>query len=108
MLKRVALARAIIRKPVILLCDEPFSGLDPVSVKMVAALLVRLNRRLGITMLVVSHHIVSTMRMADRVVLLLPDRKVEGTPAELERSTDPRVVEFLQEDPGAGLAAGAG
>jgi phospholipid/cholesterol/gamma-HCH transport system ATP-binding protein len=107
MLKRAALARAIIRKPVILLCDEPFSGLDPVSVKMVATLLVRLNRRLGITMLVVSHHIVSTMRMADRVVLLLPHGKVEGTPAELKGSTDERVTEFLHEDPGEAIAAGA-
>lgn len=108
MLKRAALARAIIRKPVILLCDEPFSGLDPVSVKLIAALLVRLNRRLGVTMLVVSHHIVTTMRMADRVVLLLPHGKVEGTPAELSRSSDERVAGFLHEDPGELLAAGVG
>ncbi len=108
MLKRAALARAIIRKPVILLCDEPFSGLDPVSVKLIAALLVRLNRRLGVTMLVVSHHIVTTMRMADRVVLLLPHGKVEGTPADLSRSTDDRVSGFLHEDPGELLAAGVG
>lgn len=107
MLKRAALARAIIRKPVILLCDEPFSGLDPVSVKTIAALLVHLNRRLGITMVVVSHHIASTMRMADRVILLLPHAKVEGTPDELRRSTDPRVGGFLTEDPGDALAARA-
>jgi phospholipid/cholesterol/gamma-HCH transport system ATP-binding protein len=107
MLKRAALARAVIRKPVILLCDEPFSGLDPVSVKTIAALLVQLNRRLGVTMIVVSHHIASTMRMADRVVLLLPHGKVEGTPDELGRSTDPRVAGFLDDDPGEGLAAGA-
>lgn len=107
MLKRVALARAIIRKPVILLCDEPFSGLDPVSVKTIAALLVRLNRRLGITMLVVSHHIASTMRMAHHVLLLFPDGKVEGTPAELDRLDDPRVTAFLSEDPGPELTAGA-
>jgi len=97
MLKRVALARAIIMDPVILLCDEPFSGLDPMSVKLIEALLVGLNRRLGVTMVIVSHHIATTMRMADRVALLLPDAAVEGSPAELRRSTNPRVVGFLDE-----------
>ncbi len=98
MVKRASLARAIIMKPVILLCDEPFSGLDPVSVKLVEALLVRVNRRLQATMLIVSHHIPSTMRIADHVVLLLADGPVEGSPAELVRATDPRVRGFLAED----------
>ncbi len=71
MIKRAALARAIITKPEILLCDEPFSGLDPISVKRIEALLRRINRQLQITMLVSSHHIPSTMRMADQVLLLL-------------------------------------
>src|SRR6185295_1012949 len=53
MVKRAALARAIILKPVILLCDEPFSGLDPVSVHLIERLLAGLNRRLHATMLVV-------------------------------------------------------
>src|SRR5262245_45863994 len=98
MVKRVALARAIITRPIILLCDEPFSGLDPISVKLIEALLVRVNRQLHATMIIVSHHIASTMRMADRVVLLLPDGTVHGTAEELRRSTDPRVVAFLSED----------
>jgi phospholipid/cholesterol/gamma-HCH transport system ATP-binding protein len=98
MVKRVALARAIITRPVILLCDEPFSGLDPLSVKLIEALLVRVNRQLHATMIIVSHHIASTMRMADRVVLLLPDGAVHGTAEELRRSTDPRVIAFLSED----------
>jgi phospholipid/cholesterol/gamma-HCH transport system ATP-binding protein len=97
MVKRAALARAIIRKPVILLCDEPFSGLDPVSVRMIEALLAALNEQLEVTMLIVSHHIASTMRLADWVTLLLPDGAVEGRPGELRRSTDPRVVAFLDE-----------
>jgi phospholipid/cholesterol/gamma-HCH transport system ATP-binding protein len=97
MVKRAALARAIIRKPVILLCDEPFSGLDPVSVRMIEALLAGLNRQLQVTMLVVSHHIASTMRLADWVTLLLPDGAVEGRPADLRRSSDPRIVDFLDE-----------
>ena len=98
MLKRAALARAIMLDPVILLCDEPFSGLDPISVKRIEALLVRINRRLGITMIVVSHHIPSTMRMADQVLLLLPSGRVVGSPAELRRSDDPMVAEFLSDE----------
>jgi len=98
MVKRVSLARAIIMKPVILLCDEPFSGLDPLSVKLIEALLVHVNRQLQGTMIIVSHHIASTMRIADHVVLLLPDGPVEGSPAELRRTTDPRIAGFLDED----------
>jgi phospholipid/cholesterol/gamma-HCH transport system ATP-binding protein len=99
MLKRVALARAIVRRPVILLCDEPFSGLDPVSVKRVETLLDRINEHRTMTMVVVSHHIASTMRFADRVLLLLPHGQVSGTPEELRQSTDPRVAAFLNENP---------
>jgi phospholipid/cholesterol/gamma-HCH transport system ATP-binding protein len=98
MLKRAGLARAIVMEPEILLCDEPFSGLDPVSVRTIEALLHDINERSGITMLVVSHHIASTMRFADHVLLLLPDGPVEGAPAELRRSQDPRVVAFLDEE----------
>ena len=97
MVRRVGLARAIIRNPTILLCDEPFSGLDPASIKRIETLLVSINRDLGITMVVVSHDIPSTMRMADHLVLLLPGRVVEGPPRELACSTDPQVAEFLNE-----------
>lgn len=98
MIRRAALARAIIRKPEILLCDEPFSGLDPISVKRIEALLRRINRQLGVTMLVSSHHIPSTLRMADQVVLLLGDKAVTGPPDELCRSPDARVAGFLNEE----------
>jgi phospholipid/cholesterol/gamma-HCH transport system ATP-binding protein len=97
MLRRVALARAIIRKPVILLCDEPFSGLDPVSLRRIESLLVKINRDFGITMIVVSHDVPSTMRMADHVVLLLGDRIAEGSPEELRDSTDEPVSDFFTE-----------
>jgi phospholipid/cholesterol/gamma-HCH transport system ATP-binding protein len=99
MVKRVALARAVVSKPVILLCDEPFSGLDPLSVRRIESLLVRLNAQLGSTMIIVSHHIASTMRMADHIVLLMPDGPVEGHPEELRRSTVPGVRAFLDEEP---------
>lgn len=99
MTKRAALARALIESPSILLCDEPYSGLDPVSVKKIEALLRRINREHGITMIIVSHHIATTLRSADRVVLLLGDAVVAGTPAELLRHPDPRVAHFLDEEP---------
>ena len=81
MLRRVALARAIIRRPIILLCDEPFSGLDPASIKRIEALLVGINRQFAMTLIMVSHHVPSTLRMADHVLLLLNGRTVEGPPA---------------------------
>jgi phospholipid/cholesterol/gamma-HCH transport system ATP-binding protein len=105
MVKRVALARAIIREPVILLCDEPFSGLDPISARRIEALLVDVNRRHGVTLVVVSHSIPSTMRMADHVVVLVPDGAVEGSPAELRASTDPRIVAFFSDGEDATVAA---
>jgi phospholipid/cholesterol/gamma-HCH transport system ATP-binding protein len=98
MVKRVALARALVRRPAILLVDEPFSGLDPLSTKLIEALLMRINRSQGMTMIVVSHHIPSTLRMADRILLLLPDGIVEGAPGELQASDDARVRRFLTED----------
>jgi phospholipid/cholesterol/gamma-HCH transport system ATP-binding protein len=95
MMKRVALARAMMMKPVILLCDEPFSGLDPVSSKRIEALLVDLNRTLRMTIVVVSHDVGSTMRMADWVVVLLPGRAVQATAPEIAESRDPEVASFL-------------
>ncbi len=97
MLRRVALARAIIRRPVILLCDEPFSGLDPASIKRIESLLVGLNREFGMTLIVVSHHVPSTLRMADRVLLLLRDRTIQGSPSQLRDSADPEIADFLNE-----------
>jgi phospholipid/cholesterol/gamma-HCH transport system ATP-binding protein len=102
MVKRVALARAIIRRPSILLCDEPFSGLDPISSKRIETLLRRINRQFAMTVVVVSHHIESTMRMAEHVLLLCPqgtpEGALEGTPAELAANPNPWVRAFLTED----------
>jgi phospholipid/cholesterol/gamma-HCH transport system ATP-binding protein len=98
MLKRAALARALMMDPVHLLCDEPFSGLDPVSLRRIERLLLEVNRRLGMTMLIVSHHIPSTLRMADQIVLLLPDRMVAGAPEALLAGDDPVVRAFLREE----------
>jgi ABC-type transporter Mla maintaining outer membrane lipid asymmetry ATPase subunit MlaF len=61
-------------------------------------LLRSINRNLGITMLVSSHHIPSTLRLADQVVLLFQERTFVGTPDELRTSREPRVAEFLNEE----------
>ena len=95
MLRRVALARAIIRKPEILLCDEPFSGLDPVSIRRLESVLLEINRQFKMTLIVVSHDIPSTTRMADRTVLIFKDRVLQGTPAELRASNDAEAAEFF-------------
>lgn len=108
MVKRAALARAIVTRPGILLCDEPFSGLDPVSARRIEALLSAINARFGMTVIVVSHDIPSTMRMASAVLLLLPGGAVEGSPAELRASSDPRVSAFLDPDIEAALREDAG
>jgi phospholipid/cholesterol/gamma-HCH transport system ATP-binding protein len=96
MLRRAALARAIVTDPEILICDEPFSGLDPLNVRRIEALLIELNRRLGLTMIVTSHHLPSSLRMASQLVFLIDGGAVVGTPRELLASEDPRVREFLE------------
>jgi phospholipid/cholesterol/gamma-HCH transport system ATP-binding protein len=96
MVRRAGLARAIATDPEIVLCDEPFSGLDPVNVRRIEALMVELNRRLGITLIVTSHHLASSLRMADRITFLVAGHAIAGPPGEVLASDDPRVVEFLQ------------
>lgn len=93
--RRAALARAVVTDPEILLCDEPFSGLDPVNVRRIESLLVQLNQRLDLTMIVTSHHLDSSLRMAHRIVFLADGRAVSGSPQDLLRSEDARIVEFL-------------
>jgi phospholipid/cholesterol/gamma-HCH transport system ATP-binding protein len=96
--RRAALARTIVTDPEIVLCDEPFSGLDPINVRRIEALLVDLNRRLRLTMIITSHHLASSLRMADRIVFLVDGRAIAGTPQDLLRSTDQRVLDFLRAD----------
>jgi phospholipid/cholesterol/gamma-HCH transport system ATP-binding protein len=104
MLRRVAFARAIVMEPEILLCDEPFSGLDPLNVSRIEALLTQLNRDLGLTIVVTSHHMASSLRMADQMILLRDGGCVAGTPEELAGRNDEGVTEFLGEDGQAFLA----
>ena len=95
MKRRAALARAVVTDPEIVLVDEPFSGLDPVNVRRIENVLVDLNRRLGLTLIVTSHHLASTLRMAFQLVFLVDGGAVWGAPNELLTSEDERVRLFL-------------
>ena len=97
MARRVALARAIALDPALVMYDEPFAGLDPISLGTAAQLIRQLNDTLGITSIVVSHDIEETFRIADKVIILANGRiAAQGTPAEVRSSDDPLVSQFVQ------------
>lgn len=96
MARRVALARATALDPAILMYDEPFAGLDPISMGVTANLIRRLNDALGSTSLLVSHDIHETFAIADYVYFLSNGKIVaNGTPDEMRRSADPFVRQFV-------------
>ncbi|WP_309626000.1 ABC transporter ATP-binding protein [Methylibium sp.] len=100
MARRVALARAIALDPELMLYDEPFAGLDPISMGVAARLIRELNRSLGITSIVVSHDVDETFSIADQVVFLANGGVVaRGTPAEMRESSDPLVRQFVDGEP---------
>ena len=96
MARRVALARAIALDPALIMYDEPFAGLDPISLGTAAQLIRRLNDTLGITSIVVSHDLEETFRIADQVIILANGGiAAQGTPDEVRHSTDPLVHQFV-------------
>lgn len=96
MSRRIAMARAMALDPELLLYDEPFSGLDPISLGTVSHLIRQLNDTMGLTSVVVSHELEQTFAMADHVVLLANGQiAAQGTPQEVRDSTDPRVVQYV-------------
>jgi phospholipid/cholesterol/gamma-HCH transport system ATP-binding protein len=97
MARRVALARAIVMDPEILIYDEPFVGLDPISMGIIVRLIRRLNDALGITSIVVSHDVAEVGSIADYSYLLAGGRAVaEGTTEQLNASDDPAVRQFMR------------
>lgn len=97
MARRVALARAIVLDPELVMYDEPFAGLDPISLGTAAQLIRRLNDAMGLTSIVVSHDLEETFQIADQVVILANGRiAAQGTPEEVKRSADPLVQQFVQ------------
>ncbi|HEX2010851.1 MAG TPA: ATP-binding cassette domain-containing protein, partial [Roseateles sp.] len=100
MTRRVALARAISLDPDLLIYDEPFSGLDPISLHTVAVLIRQLNDSLGLSSLFVSHEIEETFAIADHVILLADGRVVaEGPPQALRDSRDELVHQYVNSLP---------
>jgi phospholipid/cholesterol/gamma-HCH transport system ATP-binding protein len=96
MARRVALARAIALDPELVMYDEPFAGLDPISLGTAAQLIRKLNDTMGLTSIVVSHDLEETFRIADKVIVLANGRIVaQGTPDEVRHSTDPLVHQFV-------------
>jgi phospholipid/cholesterol/gamma-HCH transport system ATP-binding protein len=96
MARRVALARAVALDPELIMYDEPFAGLDPISMGVTANLIRRLNDALGSTSIVVSHDVHETFLIADYVYFLSQGKIVaQGTPDEMMASSDPYVKQFV-------------
>lgn len=100
MARRVALARAIALDPQLIMYDEPFAGLDPISMGMTANLIRKLNDALGSTTILVSHDVHESFLIADYVYFLSNGAVVaQGTPADMQVSTDPYVKQFVNAEP---------
>ena len=96
MARRVALARAIALDPQLILYDEPFAGLDPISMGVTANLIRKLNDALHSTSVLVSHDVTESFSIADYVYFISSGKIVaEGTPAEMMESADPYVRQFV-------------
>ena len=97
MTRRVALARAIATDPMIAMYDEPFAGLDPISLNVVATLIRKLNDALGLTSIVVTYDVSESLKLVDYIYVIAEGRLMgEGTPDELLASTDPYLRQFLK------------
>jgi phospholipid/cholesterol/gamma-HCH transport system ATP-binding protein len=101
MARRIALARAIALDPELIMYDEPFAGLDLISMGVAAKLIRTLNDVTGATSLVVSHDVPECMAISDYVYLLAAQGRIvaQGTPAELMASTDPETRQFVRGEP---------
>jgi phospholipid/cholesterol/gamma-HCH transport system ATP-binding protein len=101
MARRIALARAIVLDPEVIMYDEPFAGLDLISMGVAANLIRTLNDVTGSTSLVVSHDVPECMAISDHVILLAAQGRIvaQGTPAELMNSTDPETRQFVRGEP---------
>ena len=96
MARRVALARAMALDPELVMYDEPFAGLDPISLGTSGQLIRQLNDALGITSIIVSHDLEETFLIADRVIILANGKiAAQGTPNEVKNSEDPLVHQFV-------------
>jgi phospholipid/cholesterol/gamma-HCH transport system ATP-binding protein len=101
MARRIALARAIALDPELIMYDEPFAGLDLISMGVAANLIRKLNDATGATSLVISHDVPECMSISDHVVLMATGGRIvaQGTPAELMASSDPETRQFVRGEP---------
>ena len=96
MMRRVALARAIVRDPMLIIYDEPFVGLDPIALNQIVKLIRTLNETLGVTSILVAHELAAVRRVADHIYLLAGGKiAADGTPDELERGDTPWTRQFF-------------
>jgi phospholipid/cholesterol/gamma-HCH transport system ATP-binding protein len=100
MARRVALARAVAIDPMLVLYDEPFAGLDPISLGVVGQLIRKLNDALGVTSVVVTHDVYESLKIVDYLYFVSEGRIIaRGTPEEVRHSTDPFVRQFVDGEP---------
>jgi phospholipid/cholesterol/gamma-HCH transport system ATP-binding protein len=105
MARRVALARAVVREPELVFYDEPFAGLDPISMGVTARLIRRLSDRLGCASVLITHDVAESFAIADTVYLVGQGAlKAHGSPATLGESSDPYVRQFLDGAPDGPVA----
>jgi phospholipid/cholesterol/gamma-HCH transport system ATP-binding protein len=96
----VALARAIALDPMLIMYDEPFTGLDPISLGVIGNLIRRLNDALGATSIVVTHDVQEALELVDYVYYVSDGRIVaHGSPEEMRASRDPLVRQFVYGEP---------
>ncbi|MGE5615407.1 MAG: ABC transporter ATP-binding protein, partial [Bacillota bacterium] len=96
MARRVALARAVVLDPMLILYDEPFAGLDPIALAVIGRLMRKLNDALGATSIVVSHDVVESLQIVDYLYMISEGTIMgEGTPEEIRRSDLPFVRQFV-------------
>jgi len=105
MARRVALARAIVLEPELILYDEPFAGLDPISLGITAQLIRDLTDRLKCGSILITHDVIESFEIADQVYVVGQGRLLaSGSPATLSQSTDPYVRQFLDGQPDGPIA----
>ncbi|MBO9769431.1 MULTISPECIES: ABC transporter ATP-binding protein [Xanthomonas] len=105
MARRVALARALALDPPLMIYDEPLTGLDPIASGVIMSLIQRLNDSLGLTSIIVSHHVHETLPICDQAVVIANGGIVfAGTPTQLQDSTDRLVQQFLHGQPDGPIA----
>ena len=96
MMRRVALARAIVRDPMLIIYDEPFVGLDPIALNQILLLIRVLNETLGITSILVAHELSAVRRVADQIYLIAGGKvAAQGGPEELARGDTPWTKQFF-------------